>query len=127
MTHSEARLALRPDLSHLKTSGSSEHEIFQNSVLRPIIKMQHFHLLKLGDGDENVDGLKRKAKNEEHYKVLVIEFLKKNAPLKNQIIGMIIGHFTEEEWQSYALAKSEYNKRILQISGERIGSASYIG
>jgi hypothetical protein len=127
MANSEARLALRPDLSFLETSGSSENETFQNKILRPIIKLQHFHLLKLAEESENLSGLRRKAKNEEHYKVLVIDFLKKNAPLKNQIIGIIIGHFTEEEWQNYSLAKSEYNKRILQISGERIGGASYVG
>ena len=39
---------------------------------------------------------------------------------KNTILGFIIGHFSLEEYAFYIANSSEINKRILQITSQRI-------
>jgi hypothetical protein len=118
-------LSIRPDLSHLEISLSSPAEQFQNKTLRPILKLQHDILLWLVADYAHFDTLKHQAKTEEIYKAGVIHFIKDQIALKNQIIGMIAGHFTKDEWEIYSIDKNEYNKRILQMAGERIAGACW--
>jgi len=125
MNHDTALLSLRPDLSHLLTETSSEAELFQNRTLRPILKMQHDVLLKLTQHFPHFNSLLHHEKTKEDYKAAVIEFLKNQMALKNQIIGLIIGHFTSDEWSAYSLDKNEFNKRMINMAGERVAVACW--
>ncbi len=120
-------LSIRPDLSHLETAFSSPMEEFQNKTLRPILKLQHEILLWLVADYPHFDTIKHQAKTEDIYKSGVIQFIKDQISLKNQIIGIIVGHFTKDEWAVYALDKNEYNKRIVQMAGERIAGSCWLG
>lgn len=126
MKNEKALLALRPDLSHLSTENASDAEKFQNVTLRPIIKMQHEILMSLVDGTPHFLSIASRSKTVEDYKGKVIDFINQQTALKNQIIGMIIGHFTNDEWTGYALNKSEFNKRIINMCGERMGGAFWV-
>lgn len=112
--------SIRPDLSHLDVSAASPIEKFQNQTLRPIIKLQHEILVALVTAIPHFSTLLHNAKTEEDYKGKVIAFLKLQSPAKNQIIGMVAGLFTTDEWMNYAEHKSEYNKRIIHMTGERV-------
>ncbi len=125
MKNETALLALRPDLSHLMTAHASDAERFQNLTLRPILKMQHDLLLNVTRNFPHFDAIIHQEKTMEDYKAAVIEFFKNQLALKNQIIGLVIGHFTSDEWTAYAVDKSECNKRITNMAGERVADVCW--
>jgi len=100
----------------------TEVEIFQNKTLRPIIKMKHelliayfLHFLSLQKIDfQSFSDLKK------------VEFIErafsKDSQLRNEIKGIIIGHFTLEEFAIHNNFIKESNKRILTMVKERIFS-----
>ena len=99
-----------------------ENELFQNEILRPILKMQHDITLKLfishiGNLGIVWNDLKRSKKNQ-----CVENQLSKNIQFKNLVIGIVVGQFNELEMNKYLLNSREYNKRILQMTVQRIVS-----
>lgn len=94
---------------------SSPAEDFQNKVIRPIIKMQsdliiaHLHH-QLKVSKIQLDQLP-KAKKEAALEGLFT----KNQAFKREINGMVIGHFTIEEYEIYTEMNKEINRRITQI------------
>lgn len=106
----------RPNLPDEILEGiSSPAEDFQNKVIRPIIKMQsdllitHLHN-QLKTSKIQLDQLPM-AKKEAALDGL---FTKKQA-FKREITGMVIGHFSFEEYQIYSEMNKEINRRITQI------------
>lgn len=95
-------------------------EQFQNGVLRPILKLQHhsiialfqYHLKKSNTELKRMEIFK---KNE-----YIQNSVAKNQALKNQYIGMVTGLFTTEEFNSYLENVSEYSKRIVQMTIQRL-------
>lgn len=113
----------RPLLSNLIISGTTELESFQNSTLRPIIKMQNDLLLSLFEhylSKKKIDFLtlsieKRKQKTD--------SILSKDQLFKKMIIGIVVGQFTQEELLYYVSNENELNKRIISIVCQRIKDA----
>lgn len=109
-----------PDI--LQLSNKSDDEIFQNSVLRPILKLQNDLILAIYktaciSKEVTFDGLKKKdliAK--------VIAFIKTDRDLKQDLRAAVLGQFTVDEFEFYSTRKKEMNKRILQMARERIVS-----
>jgi hypothetical protein len=94
---------------------TSEAEIFQNMVLRPIIKMQSDLLMahiqaRITSMKIDWNRLKPMQKKE-----ALNTLLTKDQGFKNEIIGMVIGHFSLEEYQEYKSIQKELNRRITQI------------
>jgi len=48
--------------------------------------------------------------------------LSKNIQFKNLVIGIVVGQFNELELDKYLSNSREYNKRILQMTNQRIVS-----
>ena len=99
-----------------------ENELFQNEVLRPILKMQHDISLKLFSNHiDNLgivwNNLKKSKKDQ-----CVENQLSKNIQFKNLVIGIVVGQFNELEMNKYLLNSKEFNKRILQMTIQRIVS-----
>ena len=97
-----------------------ENELFQNEVLRPVLKMQHEITLKLFNVHiKNLgiiwNDLKKSKKTQ-----CVENQLSKNIQFKNLVIGIVVGQFNELELDKYLLNSREYNKRILQMTIQRI-------
>jgi hypothetical protein len=99
---------------------TKELEKFQNRTLRPIIKslndllfvyFQNYMILKKFDISNSKDIQKDKF--------ITTAFLKDNQ-LKNEIKGIVIGHFSIEEYDFYKNATKEINKRIFSIVKQRI-------
>ncbi len=110
----------RPVLSDLVNSGTSDMEKFQNEVIRPVIKMQHFLLITsfknyLKKRKVDFSTLPDKKKRSK-----VSSVFKTDNNYKNMTLGFIIGHFSEDEFLFYSDASSEINRRILQIVTQRI-------
>ncbi len=110
----------RPIIADLVNAGTSDIEKFQNEVIRPVIKMQHELLigsLKNYLQKRKVDfsvlpDKKKRSKISSIYKT--------DNNYKNMTLGFVIGQFSMDEFKFYADNSSEINKRILQITSQRI-------
>ena len=99
-----------------------ENELFQNEVLRPILKMQHDITLKLFFNHINNLGIAWKDLKKSKKNQYVENQLSKNIQFKNLVVGIVVGQFNELEMNKYLLNSREYNKRILQMTSQRIVS-----
>ncbi len=112
---------IRPELLSAKiTENISDDERFQNQTLRPIIKLQNQLLL---DVFQNYI-----VKRKNHFYELTIEkrmpyithAIHKDLKFRNSLKGMIIGHFTVEEYKRYIQNSSALNKRMMAMVVKRI-------
>ena len=110
----------RPEL--FLSKANSEEEIFQNEILRPILKLQHELIITLAQEflrSRNVTW--EKVKEKDPFQWLNIN-IKRDIPFKNQLIGMVIGQFSKNELDEYLTFQKEMNKRIINMMTERIVS-----
>lgn len=110
------RKKVRPDLPDEILEGiHSDAEFFQNEVLRPVIKMQsdllvtrlHTALATMKVDFTLLTPFKKKE--------LLTHLFQKDQSFKREIIGMVIGQFTLQEYQQYVPLQKELNRRIVQI------------
>ena len=112
---------VRPTLPESLTQGAlKEEELFQNMVLRPVIKMQHdililrvqshflskkvvFHML---DKKKRINAIESAFQNDNQF--------------KKEIQGMILGQLNTDEFQSYLKSERSMNKRIIQMVRNRM-------
>lgn len=101
---------------------SSTDELFQNEVLRPILKLQN---------DIFVSSFKNYiSKNKADFyfqtvekKLGIIEnSIQKDIKFRNSLKGMIIGLFSIEEYELYIKNSSSLNKRMMSMLIERLKS-----
>ena len=112
---------VRPKLPESLIEGHlKEEELFQNMVLRPVIKMQH-DVLILRVKSYFIS--KRVMFNvmDKKKRTLAIEqaFLGDNA-FKKEIQGMILGQLNVDEFQGYLKNERSMNKRIIQMVRNRM-------
>ncbi|MBL7867349.1 MULTISPECIES: glyoxalase [Flavobacterium] len=102
------------------TSESSSDEIFQNQVLRPILKLQN---------DLFIDVFRNyisKYKNDFYSypvekKLAYIEnSIQKDIKFRNSLKGIVIGLFTIHEYDVYIKNSSSLNKRMMNMLIERL-------
>ncbi|MCX7549551.1 glyoxalase [Xanthomarina sp. F2636L] len=121
MNRSTDLLECRPQISSMTFSDSmSKDERFQNTTLRPIIKLQN---------DLFVEVFKNYvSKHKNVFFDLPIEkqvdyienAIQKDMKFRNSLKGMVIGQFTVEEYQFYITNSSALNKRMMHIVKERL-------
>ena len=117
------RIDIRPQIKGINTLlNMSIEEDFQNTTLRPIIKLQH-DLLVVYVKEYLINSKKRfeEFSNVKKIEILTLVFKKDNS-LKTELKGIIIGHFTTDEFLIYCTNKTEFNKRILNMIRQRINS-----
>jgi hypothetical protein len=111
----------RPQISSkLISENMSKDERFQNTTLRPVIKLQSSLLIAV------FRNYIQKHKNVFHglsteKRLLYIEnAIQKDMKFRNSVKGMIIGQFTLEEYDLYIENSSSLNKRMMNIITERL-------
>ena len=112
---------VRPKLPDTLTEGElKEEELFQNMILRPVIKMQHDLLIMRVKSHFiskrvlfNVMDNKKRAE-------AIIQAFQSDHNLKKEIQGMIIGQLTVLEFQQYLKIERSLNKRIVQMVRNRM-------
>jgi hypothetical protein len=98
----------------------SNDERFQNTTLRPVIKLQSPLLIAA------FRNYIKKRKNVFYdlsleKRLLYIEnAIQKDMKFRNSLKGMIIGQFTLQEYQEYIQNSSPLNKRMMNIVVERL-------
>ncbi|MEZ4802601.1 MAG: glyoxalase [Gelidibacter sp.] len=113
-------LNIRPEISGaLLFDNMSCEERFQNTTIRPIVKLQHDLLIEV------FKNYVSKHKNVFYELSLpkqldyIENAIHKDMKFRNSIKGMIIGQFTIEEFAIYIKDSSALNKRIMNIVKER--------
>lgn len=97
-------------------------ESFQNSTLRPIAKFQNDLMFAIfQDYIIRYKNVFLKLGTQDKLKYIE-NTVKKDSKFKNLIRGIFIGHFTLEEYQFYTENSSEINKRIINLTKERLES-----
>ncbi len=101
---------------------SSPEELFQNSTLRPILKLQNDLLINIF-----IDYAKQQknvffALNVDKKLNYIEHSLQKDMKFRNLLKGIVIGFLTINEYQIYAKNASNLNKRITNLLIERLKS-----
>lgn len=117
----ELVLSIRLEIPNAKVDQSTLGlESFQNSTLRPIAKFQNELILSIFENYiKRYKNVFYKLGTEE--KLNYIEnTVKKDSKFKNLIRGVFMGHFTADEHEFYHKNSSEVNKRIINLTKERL-------
>ncbi len=116
-------LRIRPEIKSLKIAeGISNDELFQNKTIRPIIKLQNDLLLLV------FKNYIKKHKNKFYDLTLAKRLdyietsIQRDIKFRNALKGIIIGHFTIEEYELYIENSSSLNKRMMSIVITRLKS-----
>jgi hypothetical protein len=116
-------LALRPELPNVRVDGAmSSEEYFQNNTLRPVIKLQNDLLVAV------FKNYIKKHKNVfQTYTVdkrldYIDNAIQRDIKFRNSLKGIVIGHFTAEEYSKYIDNSSALNKRMMNLVKERLKS-----
>lgn len=113
---------LRGETIGTVSPNSSSDEIFQNQVLRPILKLQN---------DLFVASFKNyvsKYKNDFYSQTLdkklaqIENAIQKDIKYRNALKGMVIGLFSIDEYLHYVKNSSSINKRMMSMLIERLKS-----
>ncbi|MBJ7882863.1 glyoxalase [Gelidibacter salicanalis] len=120
-TRTEDFIQIRPVISSaLIYDTMSPGERFQNATLRPLLKLQNDLIVAV------FKNYIAKHKNVFYDLSLpkqlgyIENVLHKDMKFRNSIKGMIIGHFTMEEYEVYIENPSALNKRMMTLAKERL-------
>jgi|AntRauTorckE5430_2_1112549.scaffolds.fasta_scaffold00335_9 hypothetical protein len=115
-----SRLALRPTLDLVPATSPAEQ--FQNDTLRPLMKLQHDHLLAVFRSFLT----KRKVKLDQlpatDRFAKIKELVTRDNRLRGLLFGVVIGMLTTDELTYYLANESEANRRITNLTVERMTS-----
>ena len=112
---------VRPKLPDAITEGElKEEELFQNMVLRPIIKMQHdLLIIRVKSHFRSKRVLFNVMDNKKRTEAIINTF-QSDYSLKKEIQGMITGQLSLVEFQQYLKSERSLNKRIIQMVRNRM-------
>jgi len=121
MNRTNQIISLRPFIDKLDSARAPlSEELFQNEVLRPILKFQNPLIIDFFIHQcELYKSLYFKLEPEEKKKY-IDQLLSKNQNIKKSFIGMVIGLMSVDEFKSYLSNKSHFNKRILDMISKRL-------
>ncbi|KVV14698.1 glyoxalase [Flavobacterium sp. TMP13] len=104
------------------SSQSSPDEVFQNQVLRPILKLQNDLLISVFVyyvQKNKVDFFTFSVDKKLH---AIENSIQKDIKFRNTLKGIVIGLFSLEEYQNYIQNSSSLNKRMMTLIIERLRS-----
>ncbi|WP_281638388.1 glyoxalase [Flavobacterium marginilacus] len=101
---------------------SSSEELFQNEVIRPILKLQND--LFIASFLNYISKYKRDfyAKSVESKLAVIENAIQKDIKFRNALKGMVIALFTTDEYALYIQNSSSLNKRMMNLLIERLKS-----
>lgn len=112
---------LRPSIqANLDENPENSAGHFQNATLRPILKLQNELLLQLFRHylHKSKGGFFQLARPEQL--AFIANSIRRDQHFRNLLTGVIVGHFTEEEWAIFAPQEQELTKRIANLLIQRL-------
>lgn len=119
MERSKNVLSIRPHIPGISEDNTLPLESFQNNTLRPILKLQNslvISLIRSQIGKTDIPNVEVERRKWFQHRI------QRDLNLRNVLIGMVVGLFTEEELLFYLSHKTEFSKRIIQMLSERISN-----
>ena len=116
----EDLLRMRPQIPHIQFGESRAEEHFQNETLRPIIKWQNALLVFHFKAYAIRRSLSLNELSRQKLEDIIEQALSKDAALRNQMLGIVIGFFTLSEYEQYLEMDRPLNRRIIQMIKERL-------
>lgn len=93
---------------------------FQNVTLRPILKLQNELLLQMFKHYlQKTKGSFFKLPPPRQLE-FIANSIRSDLRFRNLLTGIIIGHFTEKEWEVFALQEQELSRRIADLLIQRL-------
>lgn len=123
----EHRSKQRPHIDTIvEMKDMTPEETFQNTTLRPLLKMQNALLTRFvshyfSQREIVFDQLSEQKQND-----LLTSLIQREQAVKNCLLGMIIGQFTLEEYDVYSQSSAKLNKRIYQMLLERLKTNKHL-
>ena len=112
---------VRPKLQDAITEGElKEEELFQNMVLRPVIKMQHDLLIMRVKSHFSSKRVRFNLMDNNKRREAIIKAFQSDHSLKKEVQGMITGQLSPAEFQQYLKSERSLNKRIIQMVRNRM-------
>ncbi len=118
-SHTQNLLGIRPSLP-VEPTDDSEMAHFQVNTLRPILKMQHDLILKIFKSYLQEVKTDLSHRSEKQQRDFIEQALVKQASLKFTLLGVIVGHFTAEEYAVYQHHQKDILKRLVRFLSKRI-------
>jgi len=112
--------SILPIVIYDKSLDSNEIESFQNSVIRPILKFQNQLLNELVLERVNNLNARFKLLSNEEQQAFILSIVKKDIALRNQLIGIVLAFFNQDEFKVYSLYNKELSKRIVEMIVQRV-------
>ncbi|RNL91334.1 glyoxalase [Sinomicrobium pectinilyticum] len=114
-------LRIRPEIPDvLVYEETSSEERFQNTTIRPVIKLQKELLVEAFRNYANKHKRVFYTLSLEKRLVYIENAIHKDIKFRNSLKGMIIGQFTVEEYLTYIENSSALNKRMMNMVIETI-------
>ncbi len=110
----------RPIIKDLVKKHTTEIESFQNTIVRPIIKMQHPLLVASFKNYLEKRKVDLQSCSDLEINNKIKSIYNKDISYRNISLGLIIGHFSTSEFSYYVNYSSEINKRIIKIIHQRV-------
>lgn len=104
------------------TDQSSSDELFQNQVLRPILKLQNDLFIASFINHLGKNRIDFDAFSVEKKLTTIENAIQKDIKFRNALKGMIIALFTLDEYAQYIKNSSSLNKRMMGMLVERLKS-----
>ena len=113
--------SLRPSIeANIDENAENSPGHFQNATLRPILKLQNGLLLQM------FKHYLQKSKGS-FFQLTApkqLEFIansiRSDLRFRNMLTGIVIGHFTEKEWDVFATQEQEITRRIADLLIQRL-------
>ena len=119
----DQRTSIRP---HIKNIGplnlKKDEEKFQNATLRPIIKMQHDLIVSFFQNYVVSKKINFAELNADQKRHLINKIFQSDNNLRTEFRGLIIGHFTVQEYETYSTMTREINRRMITMIKDRLMS-----
>ncbi len=123
MSRSSSLLDIRPALPQAAVQADTlPAEAFQNSVLRPILKLQHPLLMRIMAHYLRQKKLDIATLSTVRQHELIAHLLHTDQRLIHLVTGLVVGLMTEDEYATFLLYEKELLKRIRSLSIQRLQS-----
>ena len=104
------------------THQSSSDELFQNEVLRPVLKLQNDLFIASFINHLGKNRIDFNSFSVEKKLATIENLIQKDIKFRNALKGMIIALFTIDEYELYIKNSSSLNKRMMGMLIERLKS-----
>jgi hypothetical protein len=118
------KVSIRPRIEFIgSVENTSQEENFQNLTLRPILKMQHDLLVAFFENHLQRTKVDFSTLSSFQKTELISNIFTNDIRFKVELRGLIVGHFTLNEYEDYQKMPTNINKRMIAMIKERILSA----